>query len=77
MLYCFLAGCSHHRAPKLFLESVENPDGFVSTQCEAYLIYLLGLCNNNKVITLGGELTAEDAGKYYFTTNSKSPYSKQ
>lgn len=58
------------------MESVINPEGFVSTECPAYLLYLLGFCSNNRVITLGGNLTIEDAGKYYFTTNSEYPYSK-
>lgn len=70
-----LGGCSHMRATALFIESVYNPDGFVSTECDSYLYYLLGYCDGNKNVTLGGDLTIDDAGDYYFKTNSESPYS--
>lgn len=60
-----------------YLEAVRDPDGFVSTECSDYVLYEWGLCDNNKKITFGGNLTISDAGKYYFDTNSESPYSKE
>lgn len=73
----FVARCSHGRATDLYLEALRNPDGFVATQCSDYLLYELGSCSENNNITLGGEFTQSEYGKYYFNTNAESPYSKE
>lgn len=75
MTHYFVASCSHERSTLLFIEAVYNPNGFVSTECDSYLYYLLNTCSGNKNLTLGGNLTINDAGEYFFKTNSQSPYS--
>lgn len=62
------------RATYYFIEAVRNPSEFESTECSDYFLYDLGSCDGNKTITLGGNLTENDIGKYYFRTESDSPY---
>lgn len=69
--------CSHERSHEFYLEAVKNSDGFVSTDCGSYLLYALDKCDSNRTVTIGGDLTIEDAGNYYLYTNSESPYSKE
>lgn len=69
-------GCSHIRSIKYYLEALRNPYGFLATRCENYIKYLLGICKYNSKITLGGNFTRSDPGKYYCTTNSESPFSE-
>lgn len=64
------------RAPAYFTESVYNPNGFLSTECDSYIDYLLNTCTGRN-ITLGGNYTIDDAGAYYFRTNAESPYSEE
>lgn len=72
----FLDDCSHLKAYKFYTEAVQNGDGFVSTQCPNYGFYIINICRNSPTVTMGGNLTLEDSGIYYLTTNSEEPYSK-
>lgn len=72
----FAGSCSHMRATAYFVESVYNPSGFVSTECDSYLNYISNLCSGRN-ITLGGNFTIEDSGTYYFQTNAEQPYSEE
>lgn len=67
-------GCDHDIGVSYFLESVENPIGFVATKCDSYGNYLSGLCDGNDQVTLGGDLLGHE-GDYYFLTNAEKPYS--
>lgn len=67
--------CSHLRAPAYLTESIYNPNGFLSVECDSYVDYILDSCSGSKNITLGGNFTSEDAGTYYFKTNAEEPYS--
>lgn len=69
-------GCDHDIGIYYFLESVENPIGFVATKCDSYESYLAGLCEGNDQVTLGGDLLGHE-GDYYFLTNAEKPYSKE
>lgn len=71
------AGCSHGRSTEFFGEAVGNSKGFVSTQCSSYIRYRTNGCDDDKEITMGADLTLDDAGTYYLQTNSKSPFSKE
>lgn len=61
---------------EFYLESVENPVGFLSTKCDSYENYLSGACDGNDKLPLGGDLLGRE-GDYYFETNPEKPYSKQ
>lgn len=69
-------GCDHGIGLDYFIESVENPLGFVATKCDSYENYLAGLCDGNDQVTLGGDLLGHE-GDYYFLTNAEKPYSKE
>lgn len=71
----FAASCSHVRAAEYFIEAIANPFGFVSKECSSYLAYMLGLCDEERSVNIGGNLTVGDAGLYYLRTNSRKPYS--
>lgn len=68
--------CSHGIVLRYFVESLENPFGFVATKCDSYESYLEGKCDGNDKVTLGGDLR-DHQGDYYFETNAESPYSKE
>lgn len=57
------------------MEAVVDASGFVSKECSSYVAYNLGLCEDKKSLSIGGNLTASDAGQYYLKTNSKKPFS--
>lgn len=69
--------CSHTIVRDYYLEALKNPEGFVSKQCDSYENYKNGLCDGNKALTIGGDLSLEDAGLYYLRTNPLPPYSKE
>ncbi|XP_003700219.1 phospholipase A1-like [Megachile rotundata] len=68
--------CSHARSYRFFAESI-NSNGFLARSCSGYSDYKGGKCNSNHVARMGGvQPDTKASGKYYLTTNSKSPYAK-
>nr|XP_003700221.1 PREDICTED: phospholipase A1-like [Megachile rotundata] len=72
---CELRGyCSHFRAYEVFAESV-NTKGFIARKCENYMFYMVGLCDSNQSVYMGGVTPDYNAqGIYYLDTNSKPPF---
>lgn len=69
-------GCNHEIGQYYLIESVENPNGFVSTKCDSYENFLAGSCEGNDRVALGRELAGHE-GDYFFETNAEKPYSKE
>lgn len=59
------------------MEAIENPIGFVAKECSSYFAYKLGLCKEKNSLSIGGNLTINDAGLYYLKTNSRKPFSRE
>jgi len=57
--------CSHCRALALFEESIISPVGFWAKQCESFLAFLTGSCDNNPSILMG-EPTPTKYTEYIF-----------
>ncbi|EFN87734.1 pancreatic triacylglycerol lipase [Harpegnathos saltator] len=68
--------CSHSRSYMFFAESVNSPVGFVGTQCDSFLSYMLGWCDKQPKSIMGGPKTAFNDGIYYLMTKSSSPFAK-
>lgn len=70
-----LLDCSHVIVTAFFVESIENPNGFLSTKCSSYEDYIAGVCDENDKVPLGGNLEGKE-GSYFCETNPEKPYSK-
>ncbi|RZC37568.1 Pep M12B propep and/or Lipase domain containing protein, partial [Asbolus verrucosus] len=55
---------------------VENPGTLMATECYNILAFDTGVCQYNKKIDIGGELTRKDDGIYYLHTGPKKPFGK-
>ncbi|CAG9759293.1 unnamed protein product [Ceutorhynchus assimilis] len=66
--------CSHKRAWKYFVESINN-NTFFATQCHSWRDYKDGSCRGKRRL-MGGFQTVDVSarGKFYLKTNSASPY---
>ena len=79
-LSCFSeVACSHMRAPTFYIESIGNPDSFMSTECDSF--ENLNTCKKNVKAPMGEGLQAsmiENAKSklFYLETNAESPFSK-
>ncbi|XP_076749913.1 pancreatic triacylglycerol lipase [Xylocopa sonorina] len=68
--------CSHVMSYKYYAESVKNPNAFIGLKCSSTLKYISGACNNNEEVVMGFATPTNASGKYYLTTNLKSPYGR-
>lgn len=66
--------CSHVIVTAFFIEAIENPNAFSSLKCDSYENFLIGVCNENESVTVGGNLVGVD-GSFFFQTNPQKPYS--
>jgi len=73
--------CSHNRAVKYFIESINSARGFVATQCESWDVFESGHCDSSPrtalmglpaVPTTGHQVAV--AGIYYLRTAAQSPF---
>lgn len=55
------------------MESIYDEQKFVSTKCDSYMQYEADECSYNRTITIGGDLTLKDSGKYYLKTDPQPP----
>jgi hypothetical protein len=69
--------CSHGRSHQFFAESIVHPDAFVAAQCDNWIDFQLGKCNDSTSIAVMGEFISTDArGIFYLETNAQSPFGK-
>ncbi|XP_046475615.1 phospholipase A1 member A-like isoform X1 [Neodiprion pinetum] len=75
---CGLAGhiCSHLRACFYYAESVRNESAYVGQTCDSYRKFKKGSCDSNEVAVMGYATPTTASGKYYFQTNSDTPYGR-
>ncbi|XP_015516093.1 phospholipase A1 [Neodiprion lecontei] len=75
---CGLAGhiCSHLRACFYYAESVRNESAYVGQICDSYRKFKKGSCDSNEVAVMGYATPTTASGKYYFQTNSDTPYGR-
>lgn len=76
MVHGLIVDCSHLMCTAYFIESVENPAGFLAVKCDSYESFLGGECDGNEKVSLGGDLLGVE-GDFYFETNAEKPYSKE
>jgi Lipase len=69
--------CSHLKAPKYWIESVESKDSkkFVSYQCDSYQSFLNGACTSSQTTNMGLYVNQAARGNFYLKTNLSPPYS--
>ncbi|XP_018328874.1 pancreatic lipase-related protein 3-like [Agrilus planipennis] len=68
--------CSHLRSAQYYAESVRN-GGFYAIRCDCRESYSSGLCDNNPLSYLGGEILDTRAnGSYFLDTYKRPPFSK-
>ncbi|XP_044740824.1 lipase member H-like [Chrysoperla carnea] len=68
--------CKHFRAALYYAESVSSNTGFVAYKCTSWEAYTEETCANNEKQLMGYPVTATSNGKYYLTTNAKSPFAQ-
>ncbi|XP_050429451.1 pancreatic triacylglycerol lipase-like isoform X3 [Adelges cooleyi] len=75
------ASCSHVRAWKYYIESVQNPYGFPSIRCHSYDAFKKGKClrdsknSNGQIVQYMGIAANEKLrGKFYLNTRSIEPF---
>nr|CAH0104974.1 unnamed protein product [Daphnia galeata] len=67
----FIGGvCSHRRSVEYFIESLNVP--FVSTQCNSYNVFKLGLCANNFKTFMGQPVSTSSAGNFFLDTSAEN-----
>jgi len=72
-----IKSCSHRRALEYFTESVNSKVGFTSTLCDSWESFTAGKCVHLDTIQMGEHVDDAYEGKFYLSTNSKSPYAKK
>ncbi|OXU24282.1 hypothetical protein TSAR_000477 [Trichomalopsis sarcophagae] len=81
---CFLFGvplsprslCSHWRSWRFYAESVINDKAFPALECGSQAMFLTGGCKENRIVYFGYSMPKNVSGKYFFTTNARSPFGK-
>nr|XP_033334497.1 lipase member H-B-like [Megalopta genalis] len=68
--------CSHFRAEEFMTEAANNPNTFIGVQCNSWVDFKAGNCNQTNKIPMGLFTPCSAAGKYYLQTNSASPFAK-
>ncbi|XP_076379738.1 lipase member H-B-like [Megalopta genalis] len=68
--------CSHIRSEVLMAEAANNPNTFIGVQCNSWVDFKAGNCNQTNKIPMGLFTPCSAAGKYYLQTNSASPFAK-
>ena len=66
-------GGSHKRAPIYFTESI-NSSNFIAVACNTFEDFLSGNYNKHCTAVMGENVDIKTRGKYYLTTNGKSPF---
>ncbi|XP_046743818.1 pancreatic triacylglycerol lipase-like [Diprion similis] len=69
--------CSHHRSWQFYAESLQTEDAFVGQACNSYSNWTSGLCDSNTTAVMGYGTSTTAKGKFYFQTNSVSPYGRK
>ena len=71
---CFYVGCSHIRAYKMFVESLNSPLGFWGVRCLRREPEFVCDDMNTAGYRMGGEPSIPKRGIFYVDTNSKEPF---
>ncbi|XP_037825706.1 phospholipase A1 2-like [Lucilia sericata] len=69
---CYYVGCSHIRAYKMFVESLNSPLGFYGIRCLSRKPEWD--CDDTQEYRMGGEPSIPKSGIFYVDTNAKEPY---
>lgn len=70
-------GCSHNRAPEMFIESIKSPCKFSSSKCNSYEEYQNGDCSSCKAggcSVMGYHVNRDATGSHYLTTAAEAPF---
>lgn len=73
---CFFSSCSHARAPKIFVESINSND-FYAQRCDTFGEIKQGC--HGELVTMGGEpANAKNSlrGIFHLTTNRREPFAQ-
>ncbi|XP_048506887.1 uncharacterized protein LOC105691990 [Athalia rosae] len=70
--------CSHDMSWIQYADAcTTNGSLYIARKCDSYASYRAGLCENNPLIKLCGNLPDRDAiGTYYITTNAEAPHGR-
>ncbi|ODM94556.1 Pancreatic triacylglycerol lipase [Orchesella cincta] len=66
--------CAHLRAYEYYFESVANPVGFLSCECNSWKEYDAGTCECSNVAFMGEHCSNSSRGMFYLKTRSRAPY---
>lgn len=71
---CYIVGCSHIRAYKMFAESINSPKGFWGVRC--WRRKPKWQCDNmhENAFRMGGDPSMAKTGIFYVNTNARAPY---
>ncbi|XP_065356581.1 phospholipase A1 2-like [Calliphora vicina] len=71
---CYYVGCSHIRAYKMFVESLNSPLGFYGLKCLRRQREWNCNDTDTRDYRMGGEPSIPKSGLFYVDTNSKEPF---
>lgn len=69
-----LVTCGHNRAWRYYAESVDNPYGFPASRCPKWRPGIEANCRWKPESYMGFKCDHKTRGKFYLSTNSRSPF---
>ncbi|XP_045522770.1 phospholipase A1-like isoform X1 [Pieris brassicae] len=71
---CIMPSCSHLRAAKLYLESVETPKSIIGVKCKSWKQFESNACDDKDFAVLGYGSSTSTRGVYFLRTSASAPF---
>ncbi|CAG4930845.1 unnamed protein product [Colias eurytheme] len=71
---CLMPSCSHLRATKLYVESVETPKSLIGVRCKSLKHFESNACEDKDFAVLGYGSSSSTRGLYFLRTSADPPF---